>query len=244
MGLLDGGCASRLFTHSPCPAGGTPVLRCAKDKDQGVYYHGVDSVTGFVLAGGESSRMGQDKAFMQLGGRTLLAHALERLQAAAGNAWIVGSAKKFAAFGAVVEDLYPGRGPLAGIQAALTGSQTELNLITGVDMPFLDLDFLKYLIARARASQAVVVVPRAGGRLQPLCAIYRKDFAGVAKRSLRAGKNKVDSLFSEVQTLVIEPSEWERNGFTEEMFRNLNTVQDWQEAQQKLGAWVMRRIYD
>jgi molybdenum cofactor guanylyltransferase len=62
-----------------------------------VYYHGVDSVTGFVLAGGKSSRMGQDKAFIQSGGRTLLAHALELTQAATGNAWIVSGAKKFAA---------------------------------------------------------------------------------------------------------------------------------------------------
>ena len=92
-----------------------------------------------------------------------------------------------------------------------------------MDMPFLELDFLKYLIARARESEAVVGVPRMGGRLQPLCAIYRKDFAEVAERSLRAGKNKVDSLFPEVQTLVLEQAELERNGFTDEMFRNLNT---------------------
>lgn len=201
-----------------------------------MYDHGVDSVTGFVLAGGKSSRMGQDKAFMQLGGRTLLEQALQRSQAATGSAWIVGSATKFAAFGSVVEDLYPERGPLAGIQAALAAARTELNLITAVDMPFLELDFLKYLIAQARASRAVVVVPRASGGLQPLCAIYRKNFAEAAERSLRAGQNKVDSLFSEVQTLVIEQTELERNGFAEEMFRNLNTDQDWQEAKQRLAA--------
>ena len=138
--------------------------------------------------------------------------------------------------------MYPGRGPLAGIQAALAATRTELNLITAVDMPFLQLDFLNYLIAQARASQAAVVVPRAGGGLQPLCAVYRKDFAEVAERSLRAGKNKIDRLFAEVQTLVIEQEELERNGFTEEMFRNLNTEQDWQEAKQKLWPMI-RSIY-
>lgn len=173
---------------------------------------------------------------MQLGGRTLLAHALERAQAATGNAWIVGSTEKFAAFGPVVEDVYPRRGPLAGIQAALAGTRTELNLIMAVDMPFLQLDFLTYLIAQARASKAAVVVPRAGGGWQPLCAVYRKDFAEVAQRSLSAGKNKIDTLFAEVQTLVIEQHELERNGFTKEIFRNLNTEQDWQEAKQKLSA--------
>jgi molybdopterin-guanine dinucleotide biosynthesis protein A len=178
--------------------------------------------------------MGQDKAFLQLGGRTLLAHALERAQAATGNAWIVGSTEKFAAFGPVVEDVYPGRGPLAGIHAALSGTRTQLNLITAVDMPFLQIDFLKYLIIQASACHAAVVVPRAGGGLQPLCAVYRKDFAQVAQRSLTAGKNKIDTLFSDVPTLVIEQAELERSGFMQDMFRNLNTEQDWQEAQQKL----------
>ena len=199
-----------------------------------MYYHGVDSVTGFVLAGGKSSRMGQDKSFMQLGGRTLLAHALERAQAATGNTWIVGSTEKFAAFGPVVEDVYPGRGPLAGIHAALSGTRTQLNLITAVDMPFLQIDFLKYLITQASACHAAVVVPRAGGGLQPLCAVYRKDFAQVAQRSLIAAKNKIDTLSADVPTLVIEQAELERSGFMQDMFRNLNTEQDWQEAQQKL----------
>jgi molybdenum cofactor guanylyltransferase len=201
-----------------------------------VYHHGVCSVTGFVLAGGKSSRMGQDKAFMQFGERTLLAHALELARAATGKVWIIGSAEKFATFGPVLEDVFPGRGPLAGIQAALAGTRTELNLITAVDMPFLQLDFLNYLIARARASHAEVVVPRAGGGLQPLCAIYRKDFAEVAQRSLQAGKNKIGPLFAEVQTLIIEAPDLEQNGFGEDIFRNLNTEQDWQEAKQKLSV--------
>jgi molybdopterin-guanine dinucleotide biosynthesis protein A len=180
--------------------------------------------------------MGQDKAFLQFGNTTLLLRALELARAATGNVWIVGSAKKFAAFGPVVEDIYPGCGPLAGIQAALAGSDAALNLITAVDMPFLQLDFLKCVIARARESQAEVVVPRIGGRFQPLCAIYRKSFAEVAQRSLRAGKNKIELLFSEVPTLVIDGAELERNGFREDIFRNLNTKQDWREAKQKLSV--------
>jgi len=180
--------------------------------------------------------MGQDKAFMQLGGRTLLAHALELTNSAIGGAWIVGSAQKFAAFGPVVEDIYPGQGPLAGIHGALADTRTDLNLTVAVDMPFLEPDFLKYLVAQARAGTAVVVVPEAGGGLQPLCAVYRREFAAVAERSLRAGKNKVDRLFAEVRTRVIKQEELERIGFGEDIFRNLNTEQDWQEARLKLSA--------
>ncbi len=201
-----------------------------------MYHHGVDSVSGFVLAGGQSSRMGRDKAFIQLGEHTLLTHALELVRAATGSAQIVGSAAKFAAFGPVIEDIYPEQGPLAGIHAALTGTRTDLNLIVAVDMPFLEPRWLIYLVAEARTSTAIVVVPKAGGTQQPLCAVYRRQFADIAERSLRCGKNKVDRLFAEVPTRVIEQQEVERNGFTAEMFHNINTAKDWQEAKLKLSA--------
>jgi molybdopterin-guanine dinucleotide biosynthesis protein A len=198
----------------------------------GVYHHGVDPVTAFVLAGGKSSRMGRDKAFLELEGRTLLSWALEAAHAVTASTWIVGSAAKFAAFGPIVEDAYSGRGPLAGIHAALSGSATNLNLILAVDLPFIQSDLLQYLIAQARESPAVVVVPRTEEGLQPLCAVYRRQFAEAAEASLRAGKNKIDSLFAEVDTRVIEPEELELNGFRQEMFRNLNTEQDWKAASQ------------
>ena len=182
----------------------------------------------------------KDKAFLRTGGRTLLEHALELARAATGNApennWIIGSSGKFAGFGPVVEDIYPGQGPLAGIHAALTASTTDLNLIIAVDMPFLQPEFLSYLIRQARASKSAVVVPRTTRGLQPLAAVYRREFAAVSERSLRAGQNKVVLSFAEIQTRVIEPEELKENGFAEELFRNLNTEQEWLEAQQKLIA--------
>jgi molybdopterin-guanine dinucleotide biosynthesis protein A len=190
----------------------------------------VDAVTAFVLAGGKSLRMGEDKAFLQLGGRSLLKHALASAIAAANDVWIAGSAEKFAAFGRVVEDVYPERGPLGGIHAALTKTVTDLNLIIAVDLPFVQADFLRYLVAQARETSAVVVVPKACGRLQPLCAVYRRGFADVAERSLRGGKNRIDSLFAEVRTRVIDQRELKQRGFPEEMFRNLNNREDWEQA--------------
>jgi molybdenum cofactor guanylyltransferase len=192
--------------------------------------HFMDPVTAFVLAGGKSSRMGQDKAFLPFEGRTLLARALETASEVAPNPWIVGSPAKFAVFGPVVEDVYPEQGPLGGIHAALSQTATDLNLMVAVDMPFLQPDFLSFLIAQARTTGAMAVVPRTTKGLQPLCSIYRHSFAEIAERALRDGKNKITLLFSEVQTRVIELEELKRNGFAEEMFRNLNTPEDLEEA--------------
>jgi molybdopterin-guanine dinucleotide biosynthesis protein A len=187
-------------------------------------------VTAFVLAGGKSSRMGSDKAFVRLEDETLLAHALKVGAAVAGEVLIVGDAKKFAAFGRVVEDVYSDRGPLGGIHGALSSSTTELNLILAVDLPFVDAKFLEYLLLRARESGAMVTVPRAGGGLQPLCAAYQGGFADVAGESLRDGQNKIDSLFERIAICVIEEDELVRAGFSVEMFRNLNTPQELEQA--------------
>ena len=198
-----------------------------------MYHPGVEPVTAFVLAGGKSSRMGQDKAFLQLGGCSLLARTLELARKVTPNSCIVGSAAKFAVFAPVVEDLYPECGPLAGIHAALTRTSTDLNLVLAVDLPFLEASFLNYLICQGHETSAAAVVPRAGGSLQPLCAVYRRRFAEIAERSLRAGRNKIDPLFAEVQARVIEPAELQRSGFMETMFRNLNTPNDWDEARRE-----------
>jgi molybdopterin-guanine dinucleotide biosynthesis protein A len=199
-----------------------------------MYHHRMDlaafSVAAFVLAGGKSTRMGKDKAFLQLGDRTLLARALELASTIAGEVRIVGEAHKFAAFSPVVEDLHRDRGPLAAIHAALVSTTAELNLMLAVDLPFLRPEFLKYLISQAGRAGAVVTVPRAGGGLQPLCAVYRRKFAEVADRSLREGKNKIDALFTEVETLVVGEEDLSRAGFSAEMFRNLNTPDEWEQA--------------
>jgi molybdopterin-guanine dinucleotide biosynthesis protein A len=184
-------------------------------------------LTVFILAGGKSSRMGTDKAFVEYEGRTLLARALDLARSVASSVWIVGSKEKFAALAPVVEDVFRDCGPLGGIHAALRTSPTELNVMLAVDMPFVSLAFLQYLITQARdASDAAVVVPLGDGRRQPLCAIYRREFAGVAERALRAGRNKIDPLFDEVRTRVIGQERLEGAGFSPAIFRNLNTPEE------------------
>lgn len=177
--------------------------------------------------------MGRDKAFLQLGDRTLLMRALDLASTVGAEVRIVGDATKLAAFGPVVEDVYRERGPLGAIHAALLSTTTELNLMLAVDLPFLQPEFLKYLISETRRAGAVVTVPRAGGGLQPLSAMYRRRFAEVAERSLREGRNKIDSLFTEVETRVLGEEELSQAGFSAEMFRNLNTPEEWEEAKSK-----------
>jgi molybdopterin-guanine dinucleotide biosynthesis protein A len=199
-----------------------------------VYHQRVNDLTAFVLAGGKSSRMGEDKAFLLLEGETLLSRALGVANSVTSNVHIVGDPIKFAKFGSVVKDIYPERGPLGGIHAALMSTQTDLNLMLAVDTPFVQNDFLDCIVQEARGCDAVVTLPRAGGNLHPLCAVYRREFAAAAEQSMLSGQNKIDLLFSKVKTKVIEETDLQRLGFCTEMFRNINTPEQWQEAQLRL----------
>jgi molybdopterin-guanine dinucleotide biosynthesis protein A len=187
-------------------------------------------VTGFVLAGGKSTRMGRDKAFVEFNGVTLLARALEVTRSITSDVRIVGAREKFAAFAPVVEDVFRDRGPLGGIHAALQASSTELNLMLAVDMPFVSVAFLQYLVNEARsAADAAVVVPCSDSRFQPLCAVYRRKFADAAEQALLAGLNKIGLLFDAVEARVIGEEEMDRVGFSDSIFRNLNTPEQLEE---------------
>jgi molybdopterin-guanine dinucleotide biosynthesis protein A len=195
------------------------------------YDQSMASLTGFVLAGGKSSRMGRDKALLELGGQTLLARALGLLGTAVAEVRIVGDHAKFSSFGVVVEDILADHGPLGGIHAALKASRSELNLILAVDLPLVKPAFLEHLVVQAQTTEALVTVPRCGGHFQPLCAVYRQDFCDVAERSLAQGKNKIDPLFATVPTRILEEEELTLRGFGPEIFHNLNTPQDLERAQ-------------
>lgn len=212
-------------------------------------------VNGFVLAGGKSLRMGMDKAKVALAleGRTLLEHALAILRQVTGEVAILGPRQLYGGYGVpVIEDIYPGCGPLAGIHAALThvaqiGSApvAVLSLIIAVDTPFLDPRFLAYLAERARESGAIVTTPEIAGYKQPLCAVYSREFLPIAERALKSGQGapqqqgpksadyKIVPLFPKEGTCVITEAEMRKFAFAPEMFDNLNTPEDLERARRR-----------
>lgn len=197
--------------------------------------------------------MGADKAFLRLGGSTLLERALEVAMhvrspstGGVGRAFepdsmkpavtIVGDPVKFAPFGAVLADTYPDHGPLAGIHAALCESKANLNLVLAVDLPFVDARLLSYMISRAEQSGAAVTVPLVSGRYQPLCGVYRKEFAAVAEKALAHNRNKIDALFSEVTLCTVSQDDLMQAGFSSKMFRNVNTPEEWDQVKREFEA--------
>src|SRR5215467_14806685 len=120
-------------------------------------------VTGFVLAGGKSSRMGTDKALLSLNGVSLLQQTKTILEQVCEKVFILGSRQLYGAYGECYEDVYANCGPLGGIHAALANSPTPYSLITAVDTPFVSAEFFSYMIDRAIKASATVTAPRIGG---------------------------------------------------------------------------------
>jgi molybdenum cofactor guanylyltransferase len=203
----------------------------------------VNDLTAFVLAGGKSTRMGADKTLLELKGKSLLGRALDLLRPLTPETIIVGERSKYARFGFVVEDVFRERGPLGGIHAALAATATELNLVLAVDLPFVEGGFLKYLVKKAGGNTALITLPHTAAGWQPLCAVYRREFGGVAERSLLQGKNKIDALFPTVEVHSINEDEITKRGYSVSMFRNLNTPEEFALAkrQRTLDAKTHRR---
>jgi molybdopterin-guanine dinucleotide biosynthesis protein A len=194
-----------------------------------------DDLTTFILAGGKSTRMGTDKAFVELEGQTLLSRMLALAKAVSRDVRIVGDRQKFSTHAVVVEDIFRNCGPLAGIHAALRFSSTDRNLILAVDLPFITEEFLDFLIARSRSSSAEITVVRTEQGWQPLCAVYHRAVAHYAEDALRRGQYKIDLLFETANTCVISEIELLAAGFSPQLFRNLNTPEELAEAKRFRG---------
>ena len=188
-----------------------------------------EDLTGFVLAGGASRRMGRDKAQILWGKGTLLTHAIENLRRVASGVFVVGASSDNLAV-PVLADKFLGVGPLAGIQTALSNSSTDWNLIIAVDLPLVTAEILKWITNFRAGASRTAIVPRVKARLQPLCAIYHRDVLPEVDAALGKEQSSIRRLLERLSTRIIEEDELIANGFAPEMFLNVNTPEDLKRA--------------
>lgn len=193
---------------------------------------------GFVLTGGQSRRMGRDKALLELGGQPLVLRTVARLRPVVSEVFLVGAPERYAHLGvAALADSEPDRGPVAGFVAALRATRFDWNLVVACDLPYLETRFLEYLLEQARANpEAGAVVPQTEDTWQPLCAAYRRRALPAFERVLGEGNPKIARAFAELRVRALTPAELHRFAFDLRMFKNMNTPEDYAEAQRLLGA--------
>ena len=191
-------------------------------------------VTGVLLAGGNSSRMGRNKALMTLAGRRLVDRVLAVLSSVLDDLLMVtNSPELYAELGVrMVPDVVAGKGALGGIHSALHHAAAPHCLVVACDMPFLNADFLRYIVDQRAAYD--VVVPIADGRPQPLHAVYGKACLQPIARRLESDRLHVVGFFPDVR--VREVTAQELAAFDPEglSFRNLNTPEEFADAESRL----------
>ncbi len=181
-----------------------------------------------MLVGGESRRMGADKALLELRGKPLFLHAVDLLRPRVAEVMLLGPPERYARFSIpVLADRRPDRGPLAALATGLEAAAHDWNLFLACDLPLLEGRFLDFLLERARATDAEAVVPRTADGWQPLCAAYHRRCLPRMQHALETDKRAIVDVLPSLRVEPITEERLAEFGFDPRMFRNINTAEDW-----------------
>lgn len=185
----------------------------------------VKALSAAVLTGGQSRRMGFDKALAEIDGTPLLKRTLDVLRSISDDVFAVGFRPEYQGFGVPVHhDSAPERGPLGGIADALRVAEHEHVLVVACDMPFLSVNLLEALAGEPRDYD--VLVPVADGGLQPLHAIYSGRCLAAISARLRRGDLRVTGFYADVRVRTLDSTWIRRHDPYLWSFVNTNTVAD------------------
>jgi molybdopterin-guanine dinucleotide biosynthesis protein A len=208
-------------------------------------------ISGYVLAGGRSSRMGADKSLLPLAGKPLIAHAVAKLRRICAEVHIVGSNPALATYGSLVPDIHPGCGPIGGIESALAHASNDWILVLPVDVPFLPVAILEGWAAEVTApgGEARVALFTADGRPQPAVCLLHKQIAPSIASAVGLGEFKLLPVLeasAEVlalqrdqpveRILSVRPLSSYSPADQSLWFANLNTPEDFAEAEANASA--------
>ena len=190
-------------------------------------------ITAAIFAGGQSRRMGTDKAALEVEGLTLLVRTVQTALEAELSALVVGRACPVGwplAAAAFVEDREPGLGPLGGLATALGQNQTAAVLALACDLPLLTPDAVRWLgMQRAEAGEHGLIVV-SGGNWEPLFSIYLPACLPLIEARLAAGKRSLHGLIEAGEFAFIEAPDWAASQLV-----NVNTPEDWEQMRRANG---------
>jgi molybdopterin-guanine dinucleotide biosynthesis protein A len=185
-----------------------------------------------VLAGGQSKRLGRDKAFSLVAGRPMIERILNRLRPLTDDLFIsTNSPEKYKRFGLpTVADVYPNKAALGGIFSVITAARHHHVLVVACDMPFLNIDLLGYLIDLAPTADVVVPLIKPP-QPETLHAIYSKKCLPAIKSRLLVNQLRIVDFYDEVSVRYVERAEIVTFDPDLHSFINMNTPEDWQKVQ-------------
>ncbi|MDP4096124.1 molybdenum cofactor guanylyltransferase [Paenibacillus sp. P96] len=193
-------------------------------------------VTGIVLAGGASSRMGTDKSQLRLDGMTVLERIAGEVRKAANRVIVTGSKGGSLPFGLeAVPDQYPGQGPLAGLHAGLKETRTEWSILCACDMPLVNAETMLALLTLADEPWNAVI-PVIGGRKQPLLAAYHHRVLPGLEERLQAGRLRMQDWLDTISAVYVDGEQLAASGSraADKVFFNMNEPEDYR----RVTGWL------
>ena len=162
--------------------------------------------TGVILAGGQSSRMGQNKALLPIDDHTIIERVAKALKPTVSSLWIAGNDTADYSFLQLssVPDKFPGQGPLAGLHAALSQISSEWYVISACDLPFASTVLMEYLIEQTRIEGTQAVIPIQDGRIHPLYAVYHCSVLPSLQTALEHNQRRVRDWLDQQQVKYVE----------------------------------------
>ena len=191
-------------------------------------------VSGVALAGGRSKRLGRNKAVEKIGGQSLIERVVGKLSQVTSETVVVVAEESKAAdlnlppWVRTAADLYPGTGSLGGIFTGLSAVKGNYGVVVACDMPFLNVDLIRFMLDIASDYDAVV--PRLQGRPEPLHAVYSKTCVGPIERCLQADQLKIAIFFEQINVAYLEEDDIEAFDPSHLSFFNVNTQEDLDKA--------------
>ena len=182
------------------------------------------ATTGIILAGGKSTRMGEDKGLVFLDGSPMIAHVIEHLKEVVDEIIVIANNAEYQQFGfPVYSDLVMGKGPVGGIYTGLVYSKTEVNLCISCDTPFVSAPFLKWLLSRANSSN--ITLPRFNENVYQLIGVYKKSAFPIFKKNLNSDRLKLSKVNDEAGCAIVDAG---KSGLLlhEKEFSNMNRKSD------------------
>lgn len=191
----------------------------------------ISGVTGVILAGGASSRMGKNKALLKIGELFLVERVYASIAALFHDVILVTNTPDIYAFIPCpkVPDIYPGAGSIAGLHSGLKASATERIFVVACDMPYINADLIRFLCQGVEAYDAVVPLDRSG-RMEPLHAVYAKSALIAMQESIELGGKSLINLLDRVSTRKVPNELFQYIPGAEESFRNLNTPDEYDDV--------------
>jgi molybdopterin-guanine dinucleotide biosynthesis protein A len=191
-------------------------------------------ITGIVLAGGKSSRIGTEKGLVSFRNKLLIEYSLNVVSLVADEIIISSNSAVYDGFGfPVLKDEFPDSGPMGGIYTCLKASKNDVNIVLSCDMPMVNADFLNALLAASEGFD--VVVPWHEKKyFEPLCAVYRKNLLPVFKDFIQNKNFRIPDLFAVVNTNYLKIGK--EFGVDPLIFFNINTLQQLDELTQMVDT--------